>query len=84
MLTSHRTEAGTINPTNKNLTWGQLALINAEKIMAVADRFAAEGNQNMENLAHLKEDQIVGQWRDSTYGIQKPYSHRAAEAMKPY
>lgn len=62
------TPAGSIDPTNTNLTYGQLALINAEKIMSIASRFAAEGNQTMENLAHLKEDQIVGEWRDSTYG----------------
>ena len=59
---------GSVNPINKNLTWGQLALMNAEKIMAMASRFATKGNQTLENLVHLKEDQIVGQWRDSTYG----------------
>ena len=63
------TNAGSINPSNKNLTWADLALLNAEKIMAIAGRFAADGNQTIENLAHLKSDQIVGQWRDSTYGI---------------
>ena len=50
------------------MTYGQLALVNAEKLMNIAERFAAEGNQTMENLAHLKADQIVGEWRDSTYG----------------
>ena len=63
------TPAGSVNPANKNLTWADLALLNAEKIMAIAGRFAASGNQTIDNLAHLKSDQIVGQWRDSTYGI---------------
>ena len=63
------TAAGSVNPANKNLTWADLALLNAEKIMAIASRFAGNGNQTIENLAHLKSDQIVGQWRDSTYGI---------------
>lgn len=31
--------------------------------------FAASGNQTVENLIHLKDNQIVGEWRDSTYGI---------------
>lgn len=63
------TPAGTINPVNKNLTWGDLALINAEKIMGIGAVYAAGGNQTKDNLLHLKEDQIVGQWRDSTFGI---------------
>jgi hypothetical protein len=25
--------------------------------------------QTKDNLIHLKEGQIVGQWRDSTYGV---------------
>lgn len=36
--------------------------------MKAAGRFAAEGNQTKENLIHLNEDEIVGEWRDSTYG----------------
>ena len=62
------TPAGKVNPANSNLTYGQLALITAEKIMGIAGRFAAKDNQTIENLAHLKADQIVGEWRDSTYG----------------
>ena len=62
------TPAGSSDPANKNLTYSQLALLNAEKIMGIASRFAADGNQTIENLAHLKADQIVGEWRDSTYG----------------
>lgn len=56
------------DPSNRNLTWGDLALVNAEKIMDIAGSFAAEGNQTISNLAHLKEGELVGQWRDSTYG----------------
>ena len=63
------TPAGSINPVNKNLTWADLALLNAEKIMTIASRFAASGNQTTDNLAHLKSDQSVGEWRDSSYGI---------------
>ena len=37
--------------------------------MSIAAPFAAPGNQTEENLIHLREGQIVGQWRDSTYGI---------------
>ena len=75
------TAAGSINPNNKNLTWADLALLNAEKIMAIAGQFAASGNQTIENLAHLKPDQVVGQWRDSTYGIGRgriPYDVNVA------
>lgn len=36
--------------------------------MGIARTFAAEGNQTIDNLAHIKADQIVGEWRDSTYG----------------
>jgi hypothetical protein len=63
------TKAGSINPANRGFTYGQLALVSAEKIMGIAGRFAAPGNQTIENLAHLKADQIVGEWRDSTYGM---------------
>ena len=38
--------------------------------MKAAGRFAAEGNQTKENLIHLNEGEIVGEWRDSTYGKQ--------------
>ncbi|KAJ5408561.1 hypothetical protein N7509_002444 [Penicillium cosmopolitanum] len=61
------TTAGSVNPANKNLTWGDLALTNAERIMRLAGPFVK--NQTKENLIHLHEDQIVGEWRDSTYGL---------------
>ena len=60
--------AGSINPNNTGFTYGQLAQVNAEKLMGIAGQYAAEGNQTVDNLAHLRKDQIVGQWRDSTYG----------------
>ncbi|KAI9823074.1 MAG: hypothetical protein M1826_000278 [Phylliscum demangeonii] len=59
----------TANPANANLTYGQLALRNAERIMSLAAPFAGPGNQTKANLFHLKDGQIVGEWRDSTYGI---------------
>ena len=37
--------------------------------MSIAAPFAAEGNQTLENLVHLRDGEIVGEWRDSTYGI---------------
>ncbi|KAF3393900.1 hypothetical protein F1880_005226 [Penicillium rolfsii] len=61
------TSAGLINAENQNLTWGQLSLINAERIMRLARPFAK--NQTKENLIHLKDGQVVGEWRDSEYGI---------------
>jgi hypothetical protein len=67
ILTSHRTPAGSINTANKNLTWGQLSTINAERVMRLGLPFAR--NQTKENLVHLLKDQVVGQWRDSTYGM---------------
>jgi hypothetical protein len=60
--------AGSVDPTNRNLTYGDLARLNAERIMALTAPFAAPGNQTQENLIHLKDGTVVGQWRDSTYG----------------
>jgi hypothetical protein len=59
--------AGSIDVQNRNLTYQALALINAQKIMNITAAFAQ--NQTAANLIHLKPDQIVGQWRDSTYGL---------------
>ncbi|KAH8808732.1 hypothetical protein F5884DRAFT_380529 [Xylogone sp. PMI_703] len=56
-------------PSSSNLTYGQLFTFTASKIVNLARPFAAPGNQTTENLMHLKDNQIVGQWRDSTYGI---------------
>ncbi|KAJ5085740.1 hypothetical protein N7532_010511, partial [Penicillium argentinense] len=61
------TTAGSINPANKNLTWGDLALISAERVLRLTTPFTH--NQTKDNLIHLKEGQVTGQWRDSTYGL---------------
>jgi hypothetical protein len=61
--------AGKVNPYNENLTYGDLARLNAERIMSLAAPFAAPGNRTQDNLIHLKDNILVGQWRDSTYGI---------------
>lgn len=50
------------------MTYGDLARINAEKIMKTSAAFG-NGNLTMDNLIHLKNGEIVGEWRDSTYGI---------------
>ena len=56
-------------PENSDLTYKQLAQKTANKIVTLAAPFAASSNQTMANLMHLKDGQIVGEWRDSTYGI---------------
>ncbi|RJE26435.1 hypothetical protein PHISCL_01236 [Aspergillus sclerotialis] len=61
------TSAGSINPANKNLTWRQLATTNAERVLRLANPFVQM--QIKDNLIHLKKDQPVGNWRDSTYGL---------------
>ncbi|KAJ5364202.1 uncharacterized protein N7496_009915 [Penicillium cataractarum] len=62
-----RTSAGLVNAENQNLTWGDLALISAERIMRLARPFAEK--QTKANLIHLKDGQVVGEWRDSEYGL---------------
>jgi hypothetical protein len=62
-----RTQAGSVDTYNKGLTWGQQALRNAEYIMGKTKAFYS--NQIRENLLHIEVDQIVGDWRDSTYGM---------------
>lgn len=65
-----KTPATAFFPTiDRGLTYADMALINAEKIMRTSGPFAANGNQTTENLIHLKDAQIVGEWRDSTFGI---------------
>ncbi|KAK5095655.1 hypothetical protein LTS08_008049 [Lithohypha guttulata] len=61
------TEAGLIDTTNENLTYAELALFNAQKIVNITTPFV--DNQTVENLIHLKPSEVVGQWRDSTYGL---------------
>lgn len=69
-MRENSTSAGMINAENQNLTWGDLALINGERIMRLARPFAEK--QTKDNLVHLKDGQVVGEWRDSEYG--KPRS----------
>ncbi|KAL4733653.1 hypothetical protein BDV11DRAFT_213552 [Aspergillus similis] len=59
--------AGSIDASNQNLTYGELALRNARRVMRLAAPFVA--NPVKENLIHLKPKEVVGQWRDSTYGL---------------
>lgn len=54
---------------NRGTPYTTLALVNAERVMRLAAPFAAEGGQSQENLIHLLPDELVGEWRDSTYGI---------------
>ncbi|KAF2757987.1 glycogen debranching enzyme [Pseudovirgaria hyperparasitica] len=59
----------TVDPNNAGMSYRDLALVTAERIMDLTAAFAQPGGQTRDNLIRLKEDQIVGQWRDSTYGI---------------
>lgn len=71
----------TVDPDNEGLTYHDLALINAEKIMNATAAFACPGGQVKENLIHLKDGQLTGEWRDSTYGLgggRIPYNVNAA------
>ncbi|CAG7563095.1 unnamed protein product [Fusarium equiseti] len=61
------TEAGDVDVANRNLTWGELSYINAQKIMNITKTFEQE--QDVKNLIQLKKGELVGQWRDSTYGL---------------
>jgi hypothetical protein len=63
------TPAGKVDADNKGLTWGDLFIIQTEKIMNNTAPFAAPGGQNRKNLIHLKEGHDTGVWRDSVYGI---------------
>jgi hypothetical protein len=68
---------------NGNLTFADLALLNAERVMNLTAAFAATGNQTVENLLHILPGQVVGSWRDSTYGIgggKIPYDSNTALA----
>ncbi|KAK2755535.1 hypothetical protein FQN54_006475 [Arachnomyces sp. PD_36] len=61
------TLAGSVNAANQNLTWGQLSVINAERVLRLAGPFVE--SQTKENLIRLNDGQPVGQWRDSNNGI---------------
>ncbi|KAF2503209.1 glycogen debranching enzyme [Lophium mytilinum] len=68
-LSSFFNTTASVFEENSDLTYADLALIAAEKIMNTSAPFAADGGQTRDNLIHLKEGEIVGEWRDSTYGI---------------
>ncbi|RGP69179.1 hypothetical protein FSPOR_4894 [Fusarium sporotrichioides] len=61
------TKAGEVDIENLNLTWGNLSYINAQKIMNITEPF--EKDQAVRNLIQLKDGELVGQWRDSSYGL---------------
>ncbi|KAH6992868.1 hypothetical protein EDB82DRAFT_545169 [Fusarium venenatum] len=61
------TKAGEVDVENRNLTWGNLSYINAQKIMNITEAFEEE--QVVKNLIQLKKGELVGQWRDSSYGL---------------
>ncbi|KAF7186258.1 hypothetical protein HII31_12333 [Pseudocercospora fuligena] len=54
---------------NAGLTYYDLTLLNTEAIMNRTAAFASPGGQSKSNLIHLEEGELVGEWRDSTYGI---------------
>ena len=59
----------TVNPETRGMTYRELALINACRVMDLAAPFAREGGQTRENLIALRKGQETGQWRDSNYGL---------------
>jgi hypothetical protein len=61
----------TLSPNSKppQISYADLLLRNAERVIAQAAPFAAEGNQTLENLVRLNEGETVGNWRDSPFGI---------------
>lgn len=54
---------------SKGSKYADLAQLTAEKIMNLTAPFASNGGQTKHNLIHLKEGEVVGEWRDSTYGL---------------
>ncbi|KAI1459747.1 carbohydrate-binding module family 52 protein [Annulohypoxylon moriforme] len=54
-------------PGNRGLSYGNLTLATAEKIMRSTAGF--EQSPAKENLIHLNKGQTVGQWRDSNNGL---------------
>lgn len=66
---------------NYGYTYRTLAEITASKIMNATAAFVAKGGQVKENLIHLREDEPVGEWRDSNDGLgggRIPYNVNAA------
>ena len=68
---------------NTGLTYAELAETTVSKIMNATAAFAADGGQVKENLIHLRENEPVGEWRDSNGGLgggRIPYDVNAAIA----
>jgi hypothetical protein len=63
------TPAGKVDSANKGLTWGDLFVLLAYKIIATSAPFASPGGQTRENLIHLNPGMETGVWRDSVYGL---------------
>ncbi|KAJ4330686.1 hypothetical protein N0V87_009796 [Didymella glomerata] len=66
---------------NDGLTYEMLAEITVQKIMNATAAFAAPGGQIMDNLIHLRDNEPVGEWRDSNNGLgggRIPYDVNAA------
>ncbi|KAF2721244.1 glycogen debranching enzyme [Polychaeton citri CBS 116435] len=57
------------NTATYGTSYAEMAYLAAAKIMRISAPFAARGGQRRDNLIRLKQGQIVGEWRDSTYGI---------------
>ncbi len=62
-------QPATENPHNRGLTYRQLAGINMRKIMETTAAFAQPGGQVRKNLIRLREDEVIGEWRDSEWGL---------------
>ncbi|KAI1397766.1 carbohydrate-binding module family 52 protein [Hypoxylon fuscum] len=54
-------------PANRGIVYRDLALATAEKIMKLSADF--EQSPVKENLIHLNQGEMVGQWRDSPNGL---------------
>ena len=57
----------TFLPENAGVSYVTLAQRTAEKIMRITAPFASE--QVASNLLHIRDDQSVGEWRDSNTGL---------------
>ncbi|KAI1210190.1 carbohydrate-binding module family 52 protein [Annulohypoxylon truncatum] len=61
------TRSASVLPENRGLSYGNLVLATAEKVMRLTADF--EQSPVRENLIHLNRGQTVGQWRDSGDGL---------------
>ncbi|KAH8719188.1 hypothetical protein GQ44DRAFT_623916 [Phaeosphaeriaceae sp. PMI808] len=72
-------KSATFLQENGGLSYAQLAQATAEKIMRIAAPFAS--SQTKENLIHLRNNEQVGEWRDSNNGLgggRAPYDVNTA------